>query len=76
MRTMRDRHLRARLDLGQGKAVDRGGTPNLPGVMDAICHFFIGNIYCSEHKFMDVNVLSYNFAIIVIWLLMINLNIV
>lgn len=30
----------ARLELGQGEAVDRGGAPDVPAIMDAICQFF------------------------------------
>lgn len=31
----------ARLELGQGEAVDRGGAPDVPAIMDAICQFFL-----------------------------------
>lgn len=41
MRIQWNGHLGSRLDLGQGEADDRGGTPNVPTVMDAIYHIFL-----------------------------------
>lgn len=42
----------SRFNLGQGEADDRGGTPNVPTVMDAIYHFFFIDNYQLNVIFM------------------------
>lgn len=61
MRIQRNGHLGSRLDVGQGEADDRGGTPNVArGNGCHLSYFFIGN---NEQRtiFMTGDILSNNF---------------